>query len=264
MYRLLIVTEKQAVRDMFAAMEGWETMGFKQPRLRQSTAEALECMEKHHIDAIAIDDSAAFEDLNAFVDEHCPLMLRFPIMDTPEEQLRIVRELDRMLGGLRADHTNGEYDEANALWLSRERLLKNIVCGMIPTRQDVAMKLRMLCCKEREDIPCVLARLGMDMEDPFLTDRWHYGSDRLETALRNFFGTEQDDMRLHVAVVSPQEVRVLCYPLSGDEGLKEAVVYDYIRDTVEQVEHYLGLGMNIMDVRRLPGLSAFAAENLKA
>ena len=29
MYRLLIVTEKQSVREMFEGMSGWEVMGFK-------------------------------------------------------------------------------------------------------------------------------------------------------------------------------------------------------------------------------------------
>lgn len=261
MYRLLIVTERQTVRDMFAAMEGWEAMGFKQPRLRQSTAEALECMQKHHIDAIAIDQSEAFNDLNAFIDEHCPVMLRFPLMDTPEEQMQVIRELDRVLSSLRADHVNDDYDEVNALWQGRERLLKTIVSGLIPTEGEIAMKLRMLRCTEREDVPCVLARMGMNMDDPFLTDRWHYGSERLETALRNFFGTEQDNLCLHVAVISPEEVRVLCYPKDKDKAIMEADVYDYIRETAEQVEHYLGLGMNILDVRLLPGLGAFSMKN---
>lgn len=264
MYRLLIVTEKQTVRDMFAAMEGWEAMGFKEPRLRQTTAEALECMEKHHIDALAIDDSPAFSDLPAAVEARYPVMLRFPIMETAEAQMKVIHEVDRMLGALRADHTNDDYDELNAMCQTRERLLKTIVCGLMGSEKEIDMKLKMLCCPEKDNVPCVLARLGMDMDDPFLTNRWHYGSERLETALRNFFGTEQDNMLLHVAVLSPQEVRVLCYPKQESQKLKEEAVYDYIKETAEQIDHYLGLTMNVMDVRRLPGLSAFAPDGPRA
>ena len=79
MYRLLIVTGNQSVRDLFTAMEGWESLGFKPPRLRQTTQEALECMQKHQIDAIAVDDGPAFDELNRFVEEQCPAMLRFPL-----------------------------------------------------------------------------------------------------------------------------------------------------------------------------------------
>ena len=213
MYRLLIVTEKQTVRDMFATMEGWEAMGFKQPRLRATTAEALECMEKHHIDAIAVDDAPAYADLNVHVDEQCPTMLRFPIMDTPEKEMDAIRDLDRMLNALNADHTNDEYDIQTALRNTRQRFLKTILSGMVTTGGELAAKLRMLRCNEKPDVPCILARLGMNTDDPFLTSRWHYGSDRLETALRNFFGEEHNDMLLHVAVISPEEVRVLCYPV---------------------------------------------------
>ena len=74
MYRLLIVTENQSVRDLFIAMEGWESMGFKPPRLRQTTQEALECMQKHQIDAIAVDNDPAFDELNRFVEEQCPAL----------------------------------------------------------------------------------------------------------------------------------------------------------------------------------------------
>ena len=83
MYRLLIVTGNQSVRDLFTAMEGWESLGFKPPRLRQTTQEALECMQKHQIDAIAVDDGPAFDELNRFVEEQCPAMLRFPIRKDP-------------------------------------------------------------------------------------------------------------------------------------------------------------------------------------
>ena len=54
---------------------------------------------------------------------------------------------------------------------------------------------------------------------------------------------------------------MLCYPKDKDKPVREADVYDYIRETAEQVEHYLGLSMNIIDVRLLPGLSAFAMKN---
>ena len=143
---------------------------------------------------------------------------------------------------------------------SQERLLKGIVCGLIPTEKELRARLFMLRCREKPNVPCVLARLTMDMDDPFLTSRWHYGSERLETALRNFFGARQRDMYLHVAVISPEEVRVLCYPVTGDGTLLESAVRAYVEETAQQIDHYLGLHMQVAEVRLVPGLSAFAAE----
>ena len=87
-----------------------------------------------------------------------------------------------------------------------------------------------------------------------MSERWHYGSDRLETALRNFFGSGHSHMLMHVAVVSPEEVRVLCYPASPEFGVSENIAYDYMHETVEQIENYLGLHMNIVSVHRISGI----------
>ena len=66
MYRLLIVTRDQRVEELFNSMQGWEAMGFKTPRLRKTVAEAVECMHKHHIDAIAIDDEPDYAGLEQY------------------------------------------------------------------------------------------------------------------------------------------------------------------------------------------------------
>ena len=63
MYRLLIVTTDQATKDMLAAMEGWEALGVKPPRVRETVEDAVECMKKHPIDAIAVEDAPVFAPL---------------------------------------------------------------------------------------------------------------------------------------------------------------------------------------------------------
>ena len=67
-------------------------------------------------------------------------------------------------------------------------------------------------------------------------------------------------MLMHVAVISQEEVRVLCYPTCS-EGISENTAFDYVQETLEQIDHYLGLRMKVLEVRRVPGLLAFAAEN---
>ncbi len=260
MYRLLIVTEKQNVREMFEGMSGWEVFGFKPPRLRTTTEDALSCMEKHHIDAIAMDATETFAGLDAFVEENCPTMLRFAVEDTPEEQMKTIRILERLLNQIRADHSNNQYDEKNALQYTRERQMKAILSGLVPTRKELNARLCMLRCHEKGNVPCVVARLGLDEEDPFLTERWHYGSDRLEVALRNFFGGDQPHMLVYVAVVSQDEVRVLCYPRNEKEPLSEKQIASFIEEVTQQVENYMGLRMNVLDVQRVPGLCSFARE----
>lgn len=260
MYRLLIVTGNQNVKDMFAAMEGWETMGFKPPRLRESMDEAVECMHKHHIDAIALDEGLAFDGLRAYLDEQYPNLPIFSIETSSKKQLETIREVSSLLTRLRADDSNDEYDDAYRFGRQREHWMKKVLSGMIASAEDMRKQLCLYRCTEKMDVPCVLARIALPQDDRFMEDRWHYGSERLEVALRNFFGSAHDHMILHVAVVSPQEVRVLCYPESETDGLSENAAYEYIQGTVEQIAHYLGLEMKVLDVRRVPGLGVFAMD----
>ena len=261
MYRLLIVTDDPVAKNMLSTMTGWEAQGFKPPRIFSTAEEAISCMGRHSIDAVAVKTSPAFDEFIAYLNEKHPYIPMFDIVSTEEEQHAVIREVNRLLSRLRADDSNDLYDDALRMEEQRERWIKKVIGGMVPTVREMTRKHRMYRCREQLNVPCVLARLELPEDNTFLEERWHYGSERLETALRNFFGREHDHMLMHVAVVSTEEVRVLCYPAVPEAGVSENAVFTYVQETAEQIDHYLGLNMHVLDVRRVPGLSAFAAEN---
>lgn len=248
---------------MFTSMEGWEAMGYKPPRLRSTVDDAQECMRKHHIDAIAIDDDPSFAPLNAYLDEQYPLMPIFEIAEDEQSQWAVMREVYQLLNQLHADDSDDEYDEEYRLKMVQERWMKKLLSGMAPTRDYILTHHRMLRCAEKMDAPLLCARLSIPLGDSFLTERWHYGSDRLEVALRNFFGEEHDHMKLHVAVISPEEVRVMvsAKPHKPDKAeISPERALGYIRETIEQIQNYLGLSMTLTDMKALHSLTALAAE----
>ena len=261
MYRLLIVTTDRATKDMFASMQGWEALGVKPPRVRETVEEAVECMHKHPIDAIAVEDAPALAPLFDYLEKSAPAMPLFAIETDPQAQLATVREGVSLLTRLRADDSNDDYDPLYMMDRQRTRWLRKVIGGLVSTPEDIRRGARLHRCPERPDAPCILARLAVPADDVFLTERWHYGGERLETALRNFFGREHGLMLLRVAVVSPQEVRVVCFPV-GAEPLSENAVFAYVQETADQIARYLGLSLKIREIRRMPGLTAFAADDL--
>ncbi len=263
MYRLLIVTDDQNVWDMFAAMGGWEALGLKTPRLRKSMDEAVECMRKHHIDAIAVDDKPELLSFRAYLDERHPYMPMFQIEQNADAQMETIHSVIKLLSRLHADDSNDNYDEAAWFEQLRNRWIKKALSGMVASGDALRKELRLYRCTEKTGTPCIMARLSLpDNNDSFMSERWHYGSERLETALRNFFGIDHDHMLLHVAVISPAEVRVLCYPMEEENGISESIAAEYIQETVEQIERYLGLHMELIDLRRVPGIEVLAADRI--
>lgn len=259
MYRLLIVTQNPQVEAMFSSLEGWEAMGFKPPRVRASIPDAVECMQRHHIDAIGIDLPGHEAELTALLDEQYPTMPIFHIAQDAEEQRHVMREVSQLLNRMHADDSNDDYDENYYFALAREGWLKKVISGMAPSCEFIRQHGLLHRYALSVETPCIYARLSVPTGDSFLTGRWHYGSDRLEMALRNFFGAEHEQATLHLAVVSPEEVRVLVCPTSQEHDARFTVdhVLSYIEDTVERIQYYLGLPMHIIDIRTVDGLYAF-------
>ncbi len=262
MYRLLIVTRDQRVEDLFNSMQGWEAMGFKQPRLRKTTADAIECMHKHHIDAIALDGDPDYAELERWLDKNAPNIPIFGIAENEEKQLEAIREIELLLNQLHTDDSNDDYDESYYFKLSRERWQKRLIAGLSPSVEDILKHERMYRCPDDPCSPCVYARMTIPEGDPFITGRWHYGSERLGTALQNFFGETFDHLFVHVAVVSPEEVRVVFCPPAGERKHPASLpkAKKYIDETIEQIRNYLGLSMTVAEIRMRDGLVDFAAE----
>ena len=168
MYRLLIVTDNQNVKERLEAMQGWEALGFKTPRIRTGMEDAVECIHRHHIDAIAVEDSPAFEDFRAYLDEHFPNVPLFEIAPNETEQLLLLRELSGLLSRLKADDTNDLYDEAARMQEQRERWIKKVIGGLEISQGDMNRHIRLYRCTERLGVPCVLARLEMPEDDHFM------------------------------------------------------------------------------------------------
>ena len=254
MYRLLIITGKDALRDMFAEMR--PALGFKAPHFRRNLEGVKDCLQKHRIDAIALDDFDGAEECKAYLQENDPDVPFFTLCSTWEEQERVLQELGRLLLRLDADDVNGQYDRHSVLMVQRERWIRRLLSGLVP-REDVERHLLLYRYDCATNLPCVFARMSIPEDDDFLSERWHYGADRLQTALLNFFGEEHGGVRMHLAVLSPQEVRLLCVPRDLRTPPNEKMVTEYVQETVNQIEHYLGLRMSINQIRTIRGLEDF-------
>lgn len=262
MYRLLIVSKAAQIEAIFTSIESWEAMGYKQPRIRQSVDAAIECMHKHHIDAIAIDDDPEFKPLYAYLDQNAPDMPIFQLGKDVSEQKEIIRQLDQLLGYLHSDHSDDDYDESYYMNLARANFMHRLLCGRIETSEELLSQHKLLRMNEKTDEACVYITLSVPQGDQFLSGRWHYGSERLEMALRNFFGKEYAHMSVCLSVVSPEEVRVLFCPVNGAVATaQDQDVRDYIKDTIQSIEHYLGLSMALESIDKVGGLYAFTTQN---
>lgn len=265
MYKLLLATNDQKVRDAFAAV-AWENLGFKQPRLVASAEEALSSLKAYHADAIAIalpaaEDSALIEQLlSAYPD--------LPVMEAPaksgEAEARTL-ELRKLLVRLNADISNDSYTLADQMMVCRHEFFRALMDRRIPTGKDVERLLRLVRSKMDPHRPCVVAELTMPVGSDFLKGRWHYGPERLEMALRNIFGVEVAGLRILSCVLPGERILLLGCPmlhheLAAAENSMTGVVSQHVQDCIDHVDEYLGIDLTISAMHVLPALTAMARD----
>ena len=217
-------------------------------------------MSKHHTDAIGIEDG--FPKLDAWMDENQPHIPIFKLTDDAQQQLAIIREVELLLNQIHTDNSDDDYDEVGNFAAARERWMKYLLSRLAPTKQDILKQQRLYRSSDDAEKPCIYVRISIPEGDMFITERWHYGSERLATALRNFFGETYRQMNIHIAVVSPEEVRLVFSPRPDSPAgiTPDTKIREYVEETIEQIQRYLGLSMSLSELRILNGLTDFAAD----
>lgn len=264
MYKLLLVSDQPDVLNAFSQITSWEELGFKKPRIVSSARTAIDALETHHADgtciALPADDERT---LMAYLTENRPIL---PIMDgvrSVEALVPALAELSRLLNKTHADFSNDDATEADMMQLCRHEFFRNLLGGQIATEKYIRTHMKLLRSRMDPDKPCVILDLAAPEGDDFISRRWHYGNERLETALRNFFGAELDGMRILVSVLPSNQIKLLCCPMIGAEVKTDSItaeVTTHAENNIRDVGEYLGVELSIENIHVLPKLTALAHE----
>lgn len=265
MYKILLATNDQKVRDAFAAV-AWENLGFKQPRMAATVDEAISSLKAYHADAIAI--ALPAEEDDALIRQLLQLYPDMPVMEAPdmrgEVEIRLM-ELRKLLVRLNQDVSNDSFTLADQMMVCRHEYFRAMMDRRIPSAKDIERMLRLVRSKMDPHRPCVVAELQMPAGSDFLKGRWHYGPQRLEMALRNIFGVEVAGLRILSCVLPGDRIILLGCPmlyheLETEENSMTGVVSSHVQDCIDHVDEYLGIDLTISAMHVLPALTAMAAD----
>ena len=265
MYKLLLTTNDQAIRDTFDALQ-WDMLGFRAPRIAASAEEALSSLSKHHADAVAIGlPEAEDSDFLQMLMEKYPDL---PVMavSTDSEELRAnVLELRKVLNRINADMSNTAFSTGEQLQVCRHEFFRAMMDRRVPDVPYIERILRLVRSKMDPHKPCVVAELVMPADSDFLKGRWHYGTERLELALRNIFGVEVEGLRILCCVLPGDRIVLLGCPMLFHDATTEgetmvAMITNHVNDCIAHVDEFLGLDLSISSIHVLPALTALAKD----
>ncbi|MBE5804423.1 MAG: hypothetical protein E7316_07920 [Clostridiales bacterium] len=261
MYKLLLATDKPEIMEAFQAVNSWESLGFRTPRMVSTAQAAIDSLKKHHADGIAFAFEQSDNDaLMNHLTQDYPILPIITAGRNPGQVMDAVTELRSLLNRTHADFSDDNFGEADMLQLCRHEFFRGLIGGKVAEKTDVTRRLNLLRSRMSADKPCVLVELALPAGDSFLTGRWHYGSERLEVALRNFFGVELGGMRILVSVLPDERIFLLACPMLGEEAVDSisGVVHRHAEESIAHVREYLDLHLSIASVRVLSDLTSLA------
>lgn len=261
MYRILIaLKDPQSFATMNESIE-WHSLNFHEPMIVTSAEEAISIMETKRVDCIAyILDQYEAQTLNTYLTKVRPSLPIFQIKRRVESQLHVMKDMLRYLDRLHSDMYDEVYEESVILDMLRDELGHNLLAGEISNDKVLRGRLQMLRSYVDPDKRCVLYDFDMPQGEVYLMNQWHYGSERLENALRNnFFGRYYDDLYYSVAVLTPRHIRVVaCQRMEGENESEESLVNrtnQHIEQSLDNIKAYLGLDLVIAQIHILDSLT---------
>lgn len=264
MYKLLLVTDSPSVLEAHEAFRSWEDFGFRPPLTAHSSAEAMEILSSRRMDALSY--ALTPEETNQLQSRMIEAFPLIPVIDagnTSDTVYSHMRELETLLNTLNGDFSDYGFNRHDMMQYLRHNFFRQVLGGEIKDEETIRRQLKLLRSRMDPDRSCVVVDMAMDDAEEFLTHRWHYGNERLETALRNFFGAELDGMRILISVLADGRIRMLCCPMLFAEVQAESLtveVHDHISANIDHVREYLGMDLRVTGMTVLGSLTELACE----
>lgn len=259
MYKLLLVTDQESIRQLFRCQIDFAKLYCKEPLIVETAEEAIECLNSRAIDAVgyAMDRKKA----RALIDYlNCsrPSLPIFEVVDDADKQMQILMETKVVLNRLHADFADDYYDEETMLNMQRDELTHNMLSGNVDSLETLERGLKLIRSRMDPHGTCVLYEIDLPQGEVYVTEHRH-AQERLERALRNnFFGRYVEGIYYAVAVLTPRHIRLVCIPMLGKEPEENeafaARADRHVQESIQKIKEYLDLDMQVVQSAWLHGL----------
>ena len=259
MFRLLLVTDKQEIRDLYNHYPDWNHQGFEIPTVEGSVDAGMRALKNQKFDAVSW--LLPIREGKEFCEQIVPYGLYGIETVYDEGRLR------KNIGNARRELMNRTREQQDAepddvLLALREGFLKDILKGNIQDADACRERIDSLSLGEiGADRPIAVASFRIPEGDRFYEERWKYGSPRLEYALSNAFGRTSGETFV-LSLINPHHMRVILFSARQH---REIETYRGMIKRISRVRRVLeqnfDLFLQIRWVNSYANLSAYIADS---
>ena len=261
MYKMLLVSDKQEIRELYERFPEWETLGFERPSVAKSAGEGIACLEHERFDAVSSLLSVG-EGKRFFA-----YLAKMPEMlgrETARDEERLRREISSARRTLSSRDAARQLKQVDDLTRAMQvEFFCDLLRGMPMDKDKMDERLRELKIRTIDPArPVCTSSFRLPQGDYFLAEVWRYGRERLENALRNIFESGGKQMSFVLLIINPHHMRLIglpCVEMTADEVYAQMMMH--LEHCQEALSEYFELTLNIKRVVRYDSLYALGREN---
>ncbi|MBP3427223.1 MAG: hypothetical protein J6M47_03050 [Clostridia bacterium] len=261
MYRLLLVSDKEEIRELYNGFPDWETLGFERPVVAADAGEGIAQLDNSRFDAVSsllsLSEGKRFF---AYLARR-PEMLG---METARDEARLRREIGsarRALSSRDAAHQTKQVDDL--MRVMQTEFFCELLRGAAYDRERIDERMRSLKLRQLDPArPVCMASFRLPQGDYFLAEVWRYGRERLENALKNIFEQNGGNMTYVLLIINPHHMRLIALPkaeMTGEQ-VREAMIA-HMERARRSLEDVFELQLDIKRVVSYESLYALGREN---
>lgn len=261
MYKLLLVSDKPEVRELYEHFTEWEMLGFERPVVAANACDGIEQLDKGRFDAISsllsVGEGKRFF---AYLSNR-PEMLG---METARDEAGLRREIGcarRTLTSRDAARKTKQVDDLTRAM--QPEFFCDLLRGAAYNGEKIDERLSALKIKTIDPSrPVCTASFRLPQGEYFLSEVWRYGRERLENALKNIFEQVDAQMRFVLLVINPHHMRLIGLPLTemtAEEA--HAKTQAHLEHCAQMLEQYFELTLTVKRIVQYDSLYALGEEN---
>lgn len=239
MYKIIIADDEQNIREGLAELVDWKELGFEILDTFDDGEAVIECLDDMPVDVVLTDimmthiggiDVARYVHENkipckvVFISGHKDFdfalsAIKYGVEDyilkpSKIEEVRTIFTKIRKELDLKSKEKEFR-SKVERRWeelhpILEEKFLSSLIMGGLPERKDIERKMQMLYPEiDAQNCPCILINLEIEDYEAFIRDKWNYGSEEFDEAVRNFVVLYQGIGGFHMIYKHKGRIRLL-------------------------------------------------------
>lgn len=267
MYDLIIVDDEEIIRNGLKRFIDWDSLDIRVVELFEDGKEAIDYLINNDVDIVLTDIKMADKtglDIAKFLYNRKPYIKIVLISGYKEfEYAKKAIELNvenYILKPTNFQQVNEVFREVvqklnkerrfqKQLPLLRTQFINDLIYGAVKKEKDILSRAKLLDLTDKLYYECAYLEFNIINNQSFLDNNWNYGKERLNTAINNFFVSNNDKI-IYCPILSEDDNFVIfAYSKNEDETNFLHFLKNKVDDICKSIKGFMDLRLELIEIK---------------